>query len=325
MSTINRLTNILPQDTLLSVSEFGQVHPDLSPEYISRVTSNLSLPDHHINWASEIRLQELRSQNSLHPVVQIAQENNAEVSIGSFRRRFGIFINSRSGLNRRVSQDLNNIGIDSVATRQGVFIPTNGVDTEVELDEAMRLKNIRSGLYTSDDQSVAPSNISNITPQDLVTSGIFPRTPTDLEMIAYLIETYPNYDLGELLQWLRLRAESCSDGTNADIHHLIRLGVVEAHASTGHRSNPSMITRIGLTIGVNPQSSRQQIDDIFRIMAMRGLTLTPIPGNPRDTLAYYSVVSWDRSRRLGDIIDEFMRDFNLARMCYIDYNQIWSQ
>jgi len=306
----------LPQDLLFNISEYGQVLPDLSPEYINNVVSKLSALAYPVNWAAEIRLQELRSSNSLYPVVMIAYENGGEVRTGSFRRKLGVIIGS-SQHKSRISQELSDLGIYNVTTAQVVFIPTSEPDTEIELNEAIFLKNIRPGLYPRDNMSMTPNDISNTTPSDLMNSGIFDHIPDDIEMISYLLRS-GSFNLGELLQWLRLRARSCVDGANADLHHLIRSGVIDVTVGTALGFTDRTQGRsIGLTISISPQSSRDQVNDILRIMSMRGLTMSRLPGYG---IMRYGVTSWDTTRSLGDIIDEFTRAFDSARMCYVSYS-----
>jgi len=248
--------DVLPQELLFSVSEYGQVLPDLSAGYI-------------LNEVNALDLEYLRSRDGLYREVGDILSLIPVTSINEIQLKPGRQYDSRitvpiEGIRQSTIDGIISSHQGSYIQGDKIHIPidVNIVDPSGVLDirRAMYLAHPRTDLVSSED--VLSLNKDDMEGEDLAVirynypwllntmekrglPGAFPQwfktsgdLISDLEIIQAILTLNPQYSLGYLLVWIKARAEICNRVKTTGMYELVSEGNITAIEELDRSSDP---------------------------------------------------------------------------------------
>ena len=256
-------TLLLPQELLFNISEYGQVPEGLTPEYIEQSVRNI---DPNFDWSKEFTLEYLRSRDGLYrevgdvlSLIPVTSINEIQLKPG--RQYESIITVPIEGIRQSTIDGIISSHQGSYIQGDKIHIPIDVsiVDPSGVLDirRAMYLAHPRTDLVSSED--VLSLNKDDMEGEDLAVirynypwllntmekrglPGAFPRwfreIPTDLEIIQAILALNPQYNLGDLLAWIKSRAEICNRAETTAMYRLISEGNITAIEQVDRSSDP---------------------------------------------------------------------------------------
>jgi len=351
--------DVLPQELLFNVSEYGQVTPGLTPEYILNEVKSL---DPNFDWSKEFTLEYLRATDHTYKrfgrilrSMDPTRDDCIDTRLSDRRWRQGSWDLRilRSCIDTDTVDWIESSypGVDNDGYYVHIPIDDDMANdrTRIRIDRGMYLAHPRTslrvhyyplysskrGLNTQDLTIVRhkyPWLLNTMEKRGL--PGAFPRwfgeIPTDLEIITAILQLNPEYDLGDLLRWLGDRSEVCNLVKNTEMYRLVsehHIDYIEVDDLGGALSDSDSDSDSDSIDMGDPQIVKRLIMHGTDPLYLKRMGVKNIDGDdPRlfgqtdRGIPSVSVLFDSSQKQMYALIQSIIRDYMASRMCLMNYS-----